>query len=118
MLYRFGMGVDSDLTKANEYFEKSKSYGGSDLILEQASLTTAEQWGTLGDYYYYARNAQKQNYVNALYCYYMAWAFDSNYLHAFYMIGWQYQHGQGVDKNLVEARWFYEKATKEVRSSQ
>jgi len=72
---------------------------------------SAEEMNRLGDDYYYGRNGKSQSYIEAV-----KWfrkAAEQGYAEAQNNLGYCYEYGQGVEKNLAEAVSWYRKAAEQ-----
>jgi|GEM_PF-5388146 len=116
-LYHHGEGVNQNPHEAQKYYEKSAQADHFDsikqlLIIENPDVDTADLWSTLGNDYYFGKDGKEQDRIKARACYEIALMYDSNHVNSNYNLGWLYQHGQGVSKNLDEAQKYYEKNAK------
>lgn len=90
--------------------KKDDDYSTKQLfVLENSELLTAGKWDTLGDDYYLARNEKPQDYVKARFCYEQALTLDATSTMACYNLGWVYEFGKGIEKNINKAKGHYKK---------
>ncbi len=124
--YRYGIGVEENLTTSFSYFMKSAEVGRTDaqahigICYEQgdgvaADLDTAKHWYTLAaeknDMTACANLARiyrfnYSDYKSAIYWYEKAAGLE--YDNAYYQLAYLYHHGEGVAKDLEKARTYYE----------
>jgi len=111
-LYEHAEGVDKDLKKARDYYEKSASQHSDSQ--KQLSIVTnlilADEQNDLGEDYYHGRNNKPTDYVKARTYYEEVLKLNPEYQNASYSLGWLYEYAQGVDKNTAKAREYYEMA--------
>lgn len=113
LLYQYRL---NDLVKARTCFEKAAGLGNIISVkcllqLDNPTITEAEDWYQLGDEYHRGSNGKTQDYVRASVCYkWLALIKNPNHAGSLYRLGLLYERGQGVTRDLEEARAYFEKA--------
>src|SRR5437762_1044446 len=81
------------------------------LLSQYPNYVNANQWCSLGDDFFCGENRQIQNYKLAYSCFKMASIIDQQKAYAWYSMGWQLQHGEGIAPDLQTAKRSYEIAS-------
>ena len=107
-MYRFGEGVDRNLTKAVYWYGKAAEKGNVDALnslTELANIECIDAQFQLGDMYNHGKGVNK-DLTKATYWYRIA--AEKGISDASYRLGIMYCEGDGVKKNLKTAlKWFY-----------
>lgn len=82
------------------------------LLINNLNLVTAEAWQSLGEIYYFGNN-QKKDYALSRACYEHAIGINPKHADSLCMLGFLYQQGLGISKDLDKARKYYESAAQE-----
>jgi TPR repeat protein len=114
-LYEHGQGVDKDVDKAKEYYQKAATKGHYNsviqlVLLNNPTLKTAAQWYAVGDNYYFGQNGKPKNHPRARACYEKALRIKADQVESLYSLGWLHEYGEGVEKDVEIAKEYYLKA--------
>lgn len=113
-LYHYGLGVKTNLKRAEEFYCKAIAANHIDaqaqlLIIYNDRFKNAQDWTDLGKKFYYGTEAP-QSHAMARQCYARAIKIDPNNSDAHYSLGCIYERGEGVTKNLKTATEYYRQA--------
>ena len=136
LCYAKGIGVEKDIDKAISLFKKAVDNGDAyamgnlaqyyelGLGVKKDSLEAFNLYKRAGDegtkrtktqlglYYYYGKAGVKKDYAESL-----KWFEKSSESYAYYMQGWQYEHGQGTKKDLDKAAKAYRYALPDTKDA-
>lgn len=118
----YGWGIEQDTKKAEEIFTELAENGNvyaqfmmvqspfAPVSKKQQTLRLEEAY-QMGWKYFSGYTGIKQSYMNAVGCFMIA--AEGGHSEAQYMLGFCYHRGFGVNRNLLKAREWYEKAAKQ-----
>lgn len=93
-----------DVNQEEYYASKQK------ILISDHPAFTIEQWNALGEDFFRGLNGKVKDYVHARICYEEILKKEPKHRNALYSLGILYEGGLGVDKDVVKARSYYDKA--------
>ena len=136
LCYANGDGVAKDITKAIELWKKAADAGNQyamsnlavhyeqgngvqkdsltafNFYLKAAEKNYSKAQQSVGWYYYYGKGGKLRNYEESL-----KWFEKSGTSWSHYMAGWQYEYGQGTQKDFIKSAMHYGNALPQTRDA-
>ncbi len=112
LMYAEGKAVKQNLEEAKKWFQKSSAQGNNDSIeaLKKISLNVKKEPVTSEEQYEFALGYYKEKIYSEAFKWFKK-SSDQGNNNSLYYLGMMYQKGEGIDRNIEEAKNLYQKSS-------